>query len=69
MAHLTLAPAYGRDYKSKAEVLADFEANRDFVLLSFSGETYINKEQISPGQSVNFRYGKMRKVFVHTVKK
>jgi len=32
MTYLTLIPAYGRDYKSKKEVIADFEANKDFVI-------------------------------------
>ena len=29
---LTLVPAYGRDYKSKKAVLADWEANIDFLI-------------------------------------
>lgn len=29
-ANFVLTPAYGRDYKSKAEVLADFNADKDF---------------------------------------
>ena len=30
MTTLTLQPAYGRDYKSKAAVLADWNDNKDF---------------------------------------
>lgn len=30
--HLTLSPAYGRDYKSKAAVLEDLHAGKDFVV-------------------------------------
>lgn len=29
---MTLLPAYGRDYKSKAAALKDFEADRDFIV-------------------------------------
>lgn len=29
---LTLTPRYGRDYKSKAEVLADWQAGKDFTV-------------------------------------
>ena len=28
---ILLTPAYGRDYKSKAAVIEDFEAGRDFI--------------------------------------
>jgi hypothetical protein len=30
MTTLTLVPAYGRDYKTKAEVEADWQAGKDF---------------------------------------
>ena len=41
----TLLPAYGRDYKNKATILADLNNNRDFCT---SGISYalINKEQL-----------------------
>jgi len=29
---MTLTPAYGRDYKSKKAVLADWEAGKDFII-------------------------------------
>lgn len=28
---MTLTPAYGRDYKSKAETIAAFESGKDFI--------------------------------------
>lgn len=31
MKTITLTPAYGRDYKSKAAVLDDWEDNKDFI--------------------------------------
>lgn len=64
--HLT--PAYGRDYKSKKAVLADFDAGKDFVLSEGFRQSYINKEQIAVGTSVQFRYNGLRNVAVHKVK-
>ena len=31
-AQLTLVPAYGRDYRSRAAVLADWRAGKDFII-------------------------------------
>ncbi len=33
----TLTPSYGRDYKSKAVALADWNAGKDFMLNTFNG--------------------------------
>lgn len=33
---LTMIPAYGRDYKSAAEVEKDFRANKDFIIADVS---------------------------------
>lgn len=64
MEYITLTPAYGRDYKKKSDVLADFEAGKDFILQSFMGSGYINKPQIAKGTTCNIRYGKLAKVAV-----
>jgi hypothetical protein len=65
---ITLLPAYGRDYTSKTAVLADFNANKDFVIIEWNQKiTYINKEQIDAGSKVWFRYARQRKIFEHTV--
>lgn len=60
---MTLTPAYGRDYKSKAAVAADFDADKDFLL---DGKP-INKSQIVPMglKTVNIRYLRLR--FMTTV--
>ena len=34
MPSLVLSPAYGRDYKSKAEVMAAFNSEKDFIIQS-----------------------------------
>jgi len=65
---MTLTPAYGRDYKTQAEVLADFNANRDFILRHLlERDRPINKEQIPVGTRIQFRYSKLTKVLGHTV--
>ena len=67
---ILLTPAYGRDYKSKKALLEDFDANKDFIVHFTQRTTLINKSQIvSEGWAqVQFRYGKMRKTFIHEVK-
>jgi len=59
-----LTPAYGRDYKSKAAVQADFDAGKDFMARSFDRDGYITKsELLEMGvKSVQARYGKLAKV-------
>lgn len=45
---LTVSSAYGRDYKSKASALADWLANKDFIIRSvgpYMGQ-YINIESV-----------------------
>lgn len=71
---MTLTPAYGRDYKSKKDLLADFDANKDFIVQDFMSPWYnkpINKEQLLMigGGTVNIRYAKLARVAVVEVKK
>lgn len=62
MAYLTVTPAYGRDYKSKQAAIADWEANKDFINQGMSGGTYVNKQDVPPGTTVNIRYKRMTQV-------
>lgn len=69
MKRLTLIPAYGRDYKSKAEVSADFEAGKDFYISDMSSRydgSLVNKaDLIGDGVTeVHIRYKKLRQVAV-----
>lgn len=60
----TLTPAYGRDYKNKVAVLADFQRDKDFEDASFNASgRYINKADIkrAGGGSVTLRYAKLTK--------
>lgn len=60
---LHLIPAYGRDYKSKKAVLADWEAGKDFKMVPRG--SYVSKRDLSEKTGcVTFRYQKLTKVFV-----
>jgi hypothetical protein len=64
----TLTPAYGRDYKSKAAIKADLEANKDFVTNPFDGPSqYVNLEQLQVGDRLEVRYKKLTQVTLFTV--
>ena len=65
---LTLTPAYCRDYTSKAAVLADFNADRDFVVQPEG--VYVNKAQLLEmgTRTVNIRYKNLRNIAVVDVK-
>jgi hypothetical protein len=66
---MTLIPAYGRDYKSKKEVQADFDADKDFVVADmespFDGKK-VNKSDLKRAdvESVMIRYKGLRQVAV-----
>ena len=56
---LHITPAYGRDYRNKAQALADWVAGKDFIL-AMTGQ-YISKRD-AENFSVWIRYDKMRKL-------
>ena len=67
---IILTPAYGRDYTSKAKVLEDFNANRDFIYncigLPSDGKPCNKSSLQQEGVNiVNIRYKKLRSVMVH----
>ena len=37
---MTLTPAYGRDYKSRAQVVTDLNEGKDFIMNTFYGDGY-----------------------------
>ncbi len=61
---MTLTPAYGRDYRSRKALLADFNADLDFV--TQPDGRYANRQDLAGLPDVNVRYGKLRKVAVLT---
>lgn len=58
MNHWVLTPAYGRDYKSKGAVLADWNSGKDFVLNHLGWSTYANRQSAEDEDihTVNIRY-------------
>lgn len=63
--YLVLTPAYGRDYRSKAEVMADWNANKDFII-SHTGQT-ISKSCAPKMATMEIRYWRLRKLtLIHT---
>ena len=63
--YVTLTPAYGRDYKSQKEVLADWNADKDFMIncvMHPADGRYINKSSAPKEDTYNIRYAKNTKV-------
>jgi len=51
---VTVSPAYGRDYKSKAAVVVDFNNELDFIIEDF-GDSYCGKP-VNRAQLVELGY-------------
>lgn len=74
MKTLTLIPAYGRDYKSKAEVLKDWKAGKDFHCagLFYSGAAASIRDLPQIKQegfdSLSFRYKQATQQFYLEIK-
>lgn len=69
---MTLTPAYGRDFKNKAEIRAALIAERDFI--GHDGDNpayygYVNLQQMPEMEIdvLNVRYSKLTKVAVFNV--
>lgn len=67
--HLTLDPAYGRDYKNAKAVKADWDAGKDFAIVwGHESRRYINLEDAQKtGMRVTIRYAKLTRVTTFTV--
>lgn len=67
MDYITITPAYGRDYKLKKEVLADWNAGKDFRVNTFGHPhdgRYLNKNDAPQGAVINVRYKNLTQVCV-----
>lgn len=60
-----LCPAYGRDYKSKSTVIADFASGKDFSL--GQGGPYCSIRDCLVGCRVELRYKRLEMVTMYTV--
>jgi len=68
---MTLTPAYGRDYKSKAEVEAAWNGGKDFQIASvgpYMGAYVTKRELVGKEKEVVIRYRKLAEVVVLKVK-
>ena len=63
----TLTPAYGRDYSSKAEVIADFRAGKDFRVSWPQGSTLCSIRDGVIGELVKLRYDGNRQALFYTI--
>jgi len=62
--YLSAVPAYGRDYRSKKALLADWDAGKDFYIVGLGQSGYINKDDKPDGVTLNVRYADQTKVCV-----
>ena len=66
MSTTTVVPTYGRDYKSKAAVKADWDANKDFRVQDISspwnGKAVNKADADAAGITVRIRYDGLTKV-------
>jgi hypothetical protein len=74
MSYFELTPAYGRDYKKKADVIADFEKNKDFEGDHQLGFRIVNKQDLDLAMrngpyTVLLRYKKNTMVAAYKVSK
>ena len=65
--YITVTPAYGRDYKSKAAAIADWKAGKDFVYAA-TGQ-YCSASDFDETVTVNIRYKSLTMVCVTTGEK
>ena len=63
---MTLVPSYGRDYKSKAAVQADWDAGKDFTIADFSsphdGRQINLQDAQREGGTFNIRYKRLANI-------
>jgi len=63
---MTLTPAYGRDYRTAKDALADYNAGKDFIINDITSRwdgKPVNKKQLN-GDAVMLRFNDARKVTV-----
>jgi len=64
MRYLSAVPAYGRDYKTKKEVLADWKAGKDFLVQDMTDSGYININDKPSDVELHVRYKRLTMVCV-----
>jgi len=61
---ISAVPAYGRDYKSKKEVLAAWAEGKDFLTVGIGAGGYVNKDDKPADVQLNIRYRNQTQVCV-----
>lgn len=67
---LTITPAYGRDYKTQKDAIADFKAGKDFIIANimdpYDGKPCNITDLKNDGKhnSVMIRYSRLMKIAV-----
>jgi hypothetical protein len=68
--HLIVSPSYGREYKNKKSILADWQANLDFTcqtMADYGRQINLQDAEMDPNlKTINVRYSNMTKVAVLT---
>jgi len=62
-----LTPAYGRNYKTEAEVIKDFQAGKDFTFNFPTGRVYCSIRDSVIGERIKLRYNKQEKAVFYTI--
>jgi hypothetical protein len=61
--HITVMPAYGRDYTTAKAARADWLAEKDFIIVDRDNRWYgkpVNRQQITENEIIHIRYNKNR---------
>ena len=65
--YVTIVPAYGRDYKNKADATKDFLDGKDFQIQHFNyPQTYCSVRDFEKGTKVEVRFKKLQSVVIVT---
>jgi hypothetical protein len=64
---MTLTPAYGRDYKNRAQIITDLNSGVDFVMNDYNASGYCSVRDLPDGQH-QVRDRSLRKLWVVNVK-
>jgi hypothetical protein len=62
--YVSAIPAYGRDYKTKKEVLKAWNEGQDFLIQDMFLSGYVNKEDKPKDMVLNIRYKNQTQVCV-----
>lgn len=69
---ITVIPAYGRDYKSKKEVIIDWINGKDFQIADISrvnNGAYCSIRDFGSGDKITIRYKQLREILIYNMAK